>query len=125
MTENTWTIDLVSIADVNARREWYLSTYFAPPERERLRDKPVQTIAGRVALKRALCRLTATLSLSVDLSPCDVVIERREDGAPQINGFANVASTRFAEILEALSVSISHSKTTAAGLALLTDRSLP
>lgn len=118
-------ITAVSIAAVREQLADYLLEYFNPAERNLQQNEPVQSIAGRVALKRAVCALTQAYGPEGTVSPTSVVIDRDNQGAPRVINMPPSLATLLRSDRERLYVSISHSKTTAVGMAILSQRGNP
>jgi phosphopantetheine--protein transferase-like protein len=114
-------LETVLIQEVKRSREAILCTHFTDDERAAFDQLPVQSIAGQLAVKRAVCRLAAALKSALALSCRQVVVLRDQSGAPKI-GSISCADEDFRALLEAeVLVSISHSKTTAIGLAVIAE----
>jgi phosphopantetheinyl transferase (holo-ACP synthase) len=119
----------LAIATVAAERAELEAEHFSPRERDELAGRHVQSLAGRLALKRALCQLLAPEQPGVALAPRDFVIMGSPTGAPVLGPLP--ATLR--DVPEArrgrLFVSITHSKAQAVGLAVqqraLDDRAEP
>jgi phosphopantetheinyl transferase (holo-ACP synthase) len=113
----------VLIADFEAHREEMMSTYFCPKERSVWTNKPARSIAGRIALKSAVCALAQKHFSAKTWSPHDVEIETDPNGAPGVAANSVSDPAFCAALTTEIFVSISHSKTSAAGLAVLATRS--
>jgi phosphopantetheine--protein transferase-like protein len=115
-------IDVVTLADIEDRVDELLRTSFSRTERARFEKRPIQAIAGQIALKTAVCQLARETLGAGHIAPRDIDIAREAGGSPAIRN----ASTPDAAVNEALEsrvrVSISHSRTRAVGLAALARR---
>ncbi len=124
MTGNPRTADsfmeVVPVADIAASAKETLARHFSEAERHRFEGRPARTIAGQVALKIAVCRLART-RLGADLRTPEVAISRTSVGAPVISGVENDDRRVREALLRRVLVSISHSRKSAVGLAVLAD----
>jgi phosphopantetheine--protein transferase-like protein len=107
---------------IQAVRDWeseLMQRCFSPAERQDLACEPLQTIAGRLALKRAICRLAAQRFGASTLQEADVELQRTPNGAPAIVR-VTLSDRALRNILENdLYVSISHSRKSAVGIAVI------
>jgi phosphopantetheinyl transferase (holo-ACP synthase) len=112
-------LETISIAETETRCAELLTSHFTRREQASFKNKPIQSIAGQLALKTAVCRLADELLNAGSTDPRSIEICRDENGAPNIIE----ASTPDREINEIIKneifVSISHSRETAVGLAVL------
>jgi len=108
----------VAIADVASERLKLEAEHFSPAERAALAGRHVQSLAGRLALKRALCDLLGPECVGTRLAPCDFVILETAGGAPALGAVPGALSSAAAGPLGRLFVSISHTKARAVGLAV-------
>ncbi len=76
-------VAVVSIAETTAGREQVEAECFTPVELAELRGRAVQSLAGWLALKRALADLSARLGRD-SATPRDFVLTRAASGAPQL-----------------------------------------
>ena len=103
-------MEAVLLAEIEMHRHTLLKGCFDEAERSGAETLSLPSLAGRVAAKRAVCRL-----LGAPLVPKDVSIEKKRDGAPRIS------SPQIADVL----ISISHTKTAAVGFAARAVRREP
>jgi phosphopantetheinyl transferase (holo-ACP synthase) len=115
-------VETIDIFDVKAHLTFMLAEHFHPSEQERRRQQPVQSIAGRIALKTAVCGLAKKYFPTLCLSQRDVVIDTASDGAPVITDIFTEDEAAAALLKSAVFVSISHSRTRAAGMACIATR---
>jgi phosphopantetheinyl transferase (holo-ACP synthase) len=101
-------IETETIAAVLSRRAAIEAEHFSPAELRALAGRHVQSLAGRLALKRALCRLLGVNGPGARLEPRDFVIAEGPNGAP----------TEPEARRGLLFVSIAHTKAQAVGLAV-------
>jgi phosphopantetheinyl transferase (holo-ACP synthase) len=112
-------VETISIADVEARCAELLACHFTRREQASLKTKPIRSVAGQLALKTAVCRLVDELLNAGSTEPRSIEVHRDENGAPNITK-ASTPNRGINEIIEnELFVSISHSRDTAVGLAVL------
>lgn len=119
----------LTITTVAAKRAELEAAHFSPLERAELAGRHVQSVAGRLALKRALCRLLAPAEAGVTLEPRDFVITDSPTGAPALGPLPPTLLDAPEAQRGRLFVSIAHSKAHAVGLAVqerpLDDRAGP
>ena len=117
------------ITTVAAERDELEAAHFSPRERAELAGRHVQSVAGRLALKRALCELFASVQPGVALSPRDFEITDSPTGAPVLGPLPATLRDAPAARRGRLFVSIAHSKAQAVGLVVqertLDDRAEP
>ena len=99
----TFALETVHIREVTADRGELLAVHFSDAERPVAALLSDQSLAGRTAAKRAICRLQP------DLGPKDIVIDKHENGAPFLSSPNSIR----------IFISISHTKNAALGLAAL------
>ncbi len=80
-------------------------------------QRPIQSIAGRLALKSAVCELVKKHFPDLCLRRQDVIIDATLEGAPKISEIAAGDIEIVARLKSSVWVSISHSRTHAAGMA--------
>ena len=102
----------VSLSEVARDRAGILGESFDASERADLEDQPDRSVAGRLALKRALVDLWGILAPGVPAASRDFVLYRQASGAP---GLRSAPGSVAASTLR---VSISHSPDLAVGLAV-------
>jgi phosphopantetheinyl transferase (holo-ACP synthase) len=100
----------LAIAEVEAERDAIEARDFSPEEIADLGRRRVQSLAGSLALKRALIALWGEAGFA-PVAPRDIELAHRDSGAPQV-----VAAPRG---LPAALVSIAHTRAWAYGLAVL------
>ncbi len=105
----------LNIDEVERAGETYFESAFSLLERKYLASRHVRSTAGWLALKKAVIQLLGDKKKCV-LSKRDITLKCLPDGRPVI------ADIAFAEELSVnLFVSISHTRTTAHGLAVLQE----
>lgn len=104
------TVVSLDIDEVERNRRPLLDAHFSAAERRELAERHVRSTAGRLALKRAVCVL---LQDRLPLAERDIVIRRLPKGPPELAVDLEIAGRLF--------VSISHSRKTAYGLAVLQE----
>jgi hypothetical protein len=102
----------VPLAEVALRRDEVLARSFSPAEAAALQGRADRSVAGRLALKRALADLWPLLLPGSAPQPADFAIASAADGGPVLAAAPGPAALRAS-----VRVSISHSRTTAWGLA--------
>jgi phosphopantetheinyl transferase (holo-ACP synthase) len=107
----TSTVAVVSIADTSADRARIEDACFTPAELDELRGRAVQSLAGWLALKRALVELAVRLGRPAPAER-DFVLSRAPSGAPRL-----VPGHPLADAGDPL-VSISHTRAWAYALAV-------
>jgi phosphopantetheinyl transferase (holo-ACP synthase) len=108
-------LESVAVEAVAADRERIAAADFTPAELEAIAGRRVQTLAGLLALKRALVALYRAAAPARPCRPVDFVLAHRESGAPYV---------ALAPPLPAggpPAVSISHTRGWAYGLAVLPE----
>lgn len=111
-------IETIAIAEVARDRGTLEAEHFSPAEQAALGSRPVQSLAGRLALKRALCQLLGAECSRGQLEPRDFIIGETPGGAPALGPLPTALSSGTASPLGRLFVSISHTKMQAVGLAV-------
>lgn len=107
-------VQAVPIAGIKDRFTETLEHFFSPEEKKFLITRPVQTTAGFVALKQALCLFTEEL-FSQPLAPHDITIRHLANGAPAITALPpELTDSGLRQ--ENLFISISHTRDHAYGL---------
>jgi phosphopantetheinyl transferase (holo-ACP synthase) len=101
----------IDIEEVQRNRDALLDTHFSPEERSELAARHIRSTAGRLALKRAVLGL---LSDSPNLTEKDIVINRLPNNSPLLVSALNPPGNLF--------LSISHTRNTAHGLAVLQEQ---
>ena len=115
---------VVRIAEVRDQAAELLARHFAPEEAAGLAVKPAQSLAGALALKRALVQLFREADPRAEVTERDFHLTHDGDGAPRVIGWPGSARAAVAPC--AVRVSISHSRTTACGVAAYQeDRDVP
>jgi phosphopantetheinyl transferase (holo-ACP synthase) len=111
-------IETETIAAVLSRRAAIEAEHFSPAELRALAGRHVQSLAGRLALKRALCRLLGVNGPGARLEPRDFVIAEGPNGAPMLGRLPAALQTEPEARRGLLFVSIAHTKAQAVGLAV-------
>ncbi len=105
----------VPLADVARDRAAILRQSFDVGEQADLEGRPDRTVAGRLALKRALVDLWVRLAPGVPAAARDFILSREASGAPGLRSVpGSIAPGQ-------VRVSISHSPDLAVGLAVATQ----
>jgi len=104
-------LETLAIAEVEAARDTIEARDFSPAEIADLGRRRVQSLAGFLALKRALVALWRDAGFAAAAAPRDVELAHRASGAPQVAA----APPGLPEAL----VSIAHTRHWAYGLAVL------
>jgi len=103
----------LAVATVEAGRALIVEEHFAPGEIADLGNRRVQSLAGFLALKRALVDLWAGAGTA---APRDFELGHHESGAPRI------VAAPAGVVPESTLISISHTRTWAYGLAAIRER---
>ena len=114
-------LESVEISEVRRERPAILARDFQPIEAEALRAGPARTVAGFVALKRALVALARSLAPGVEASARDFALGHDAGGAPIVTSLPRGVEALLRR--GRLRVSISHTSTTAHGLAAFQEAS--
>jgi phosphopantetheinyl transferase (holo-ACP synthase) len=117
-------IETISISEVEAHLSDMLAECFHPSEQSAWQHKPAQSIAGRIALKAAMCALAKKHFPGLCLAQKDIIIEAASDGAPRIARIFSEDEASAALLKSEVFVSISHSRTKAAGMACIATRDI-
>ena len=102
----------VTLSEVARDRAGILREAFDPSEQAALEGRPDRSVAGRLALKRALVDLWEILVPGVPAASRDFVLDRLPSGAPGLRSAPGPVAW------STVRVSISHSPDLAAGLAV-------
>jgi phosphopantetheinyl transferase (holo-ACP synthase) len=122
MNDNSMTItsflEIVSLAGVKRAKSGIMRRNFSLKETDRMFNAPVQTIAGMIALKRALKKMIAVV-YGASTGAKEIVLSHDKSGAPRLVALPQKAGMPEKKNIR---VSVSHSKTHAYGLAVLQQR---
>lgn len=119
MTEQkilTTVISSIAIAEIEENMDQILLSFFNDNEVKELSKRHVRSTAGWVVLKQSLCKLLKQLQVA-QLTEKDFSLKRTNTGRPYIDDI-NLPSTDKLELLDKLFISISHTRTTAYGMAV-------
>jgi phosphopantetheinyl transferase (holo-ACP synthase) len=105
----------VDLEEVHLNREALLHSCFTEDERIELSRRHVRSTAGRLALKRAVRQIVA---VGVSPSLRDIVLGRGPNGRPVL---LSLGADPAGPLPDGLFVSISHTRNTAYGLAVLQE----
>jgi phosphopantetheine--protein transferase-like protein len=108
-------LETLAVASVEAERRQIEEQHFSPEEIAALASRRHQSLAGSLALKRALAALWADAGCAA-ADPRDFVLFRHESGAPRL------AAAPVGIPLADVSISISHTRQWAYGLAAIGRR---
>ncbi len=112
----TTVITSLDIAEVEDNLTYIHATHFSENEVVELSKRHVRSTAGWLVLKQALCKLLEQMQLA-QLTEKDLSLKRTQSGRPYIEDI-NIPPAKRQELLEKLFVSISHTRTTAYGMAV-------
>ena len=112
----TTVVVAITIEEVEKECEHILSTSFTAAEKNALAPRHIRSTAGWFVLKKALCRLLDQLNIA-HLSELDFSLVRSETGRPCIENI-NIDSIDEKKLTQQLFVSITHTRTTAYGMAV-------
>ena len=101
----------IDIEEVQRDRDALLDTHFSPEERTELATRHVRSTAGRLALKRAVLGLLSDRPI---LTEKDIVLKRLPNNPPLLVSVLDLPGNLF--------LSISHTRNTAHGLAVLQEQ---
>ena len=104
-------LETLQVAAVEAGRERIEEEHFSPAEIAALGSRRAQSVAGALALKRALVRLWAAAGAAATAAPRDFELGHHASGAPRL-----VAAPEGVALADVF-VSISHTRQWAYGLA--------
>ncbi|MCJ7601696.1 MAG: hypothetical protein MUO63_09375 [Desulfobulbaceae bacterium] len=107
----------LDIVEVQCNREAFLDAFFCTEEREELKTRNVRSTAGRLALKRAVLHLLSEGKDRV-LTEKAIVLGRQPNGRPAL---LSAGDRPTGSLSNNLFLSISHTKSTAYGLAVLQE----
>jgi phosphopantetheinyl transferase (holo-ACP synthase) len=107
-------LESASIAETRRTLAVVLARDFSPAEANSLRAGPVQTVAGFLALKRAVIAAARALSPDTELREREVVLRHDASGAPRLLRVPARLEKKVQR--RRLFVSISHTRETAWGL---------
>jgi phosphopantetheinyl transferase (holo-ACP synthase) len=116
-------LESVDVGAAAAARETVLAQHFRQSEVEALAGRHVRSVAGWLAAKRAVLALLGRLLPELRLTERDVVIARGPSGRPVVRRVAELSfqsdSSRIRDFR--ISLSISHTRARAWGLAVLDE----
>jgi phosphopantetheinyl transferase (holo-ACP synthase) len=113
-------LEIVSLAGVKRARSGIIRRNFSPKETDRLNDAPLQSIAGMLALKKALAKMIAAVC-GVRMGGKEIVLSNDKNGGPRLVALPAKSGSGMPDKKD-IRISISHSKTHAYGLAVLKQR---
>ncbi len=109
-------MEMVNIQEIQNNHRYVLDSSFSPEEQLELAKRHIRTTAGILALKKALCILILKATgHTVDQK--ELTITRLTSGKPSLGSWPTSLSASNLQA-EHLFLSISHSRTTAYGLAV-------
>jgi phosphopantetheinyl transferase (holo-ACP synthase) len=114
-------LEIVSLAGVKRAKSGIMRRNFSPKEKGRLINAPHQTIAGMLALKRALKKMIAAVC-GARTGAKEIALSHDKNGAPRLVALAQKAGMPDKKNIR---ISVSHSKTHAYGLAMLQQKEKP
>ncbi len=117
----TSTIQDVSIESCFKNHDEYMEQFFTAEEQKDLHERPEQSVAGILAVKRALILLCSTLHSEGTFTEKSFTITRNSNGAPEIVSFPDFSVDGRHYSKEIFSISISHNRTNAFGLVALQE----
>ncbi|HOE67995.1 MAG TPA: hypothetical protein PLO62_15860 [Candidatus Hydrogenedentes bacterium] len=110
-------VERIAVPDVASRRNSIETQCLTETEIEATANRHVQTVAGFVAVKRALCGVCARLGLG-EWSERDFVLTHTANGAPRIAACPKRLCDENGAPMPGLYISIAHTKQHAYGLAV-------
>lgn len=109
-------MEMVDIQEIQNSYQTVLDSSFSPEEQLELAKRHIRSTAGVLALKKALCGLILeTTDRTVEEK--ELIITRLKSGKPSLVTWPDSLSASSLQI-DNLFLSISHSRTTACGLAV-------
>lgn len=112
----------ISLAEFEDNLDIYIEKHFAEQERIELQQRPEQSIAGILAVKQALVSLCKSLDTQHTFTEKSFVISHKPDGAPVISQLPPCFAGNHQYTKEEFSISISHNRNNAYGLAAVQER---
>lgn len=109
-------LEIVPLAGVKRARSDIMRRNFSPKETNRLNNAPLQSIAGMLALKKALAKMTADVC-GKRMNGKNIVLSIEKNGAPRLVALPAKSGAGMPDKKD-IRISISHSKTHAYGLAV-------
>ena len=113
-------LEIVPLAGVRRARSDIMWRNFSSKETDRLNNAPLQSIAGMIALKKALAKMAAAVC-GVRMSGKEIVLSNDKNGVPRLVALPAKSGAGMPDKKD-IRISISHSKTHAYGLAVLQQR---
>jgi phosphopantetheinyl transferase (holo-ACP synthase) len=110
-------LETVDIAQVKASRADWIARHFDAEEAGQLDGMRDQTLAGFVAVKRALCGVGRE-ALGLHAAASQFHLDREESGAPRLRACVGLDGESAERFARGVHISLSHSRTTAYGLAV-------
>ena len=99
-----------------------LAAFFTDDERHAAAGRRAQSLAGICAVKRALRTLCGSLCPGRTFKEKSFTIGHKDNGAPIVSGFPDFTANNRTYTGEHFSISISHTRTTAYGMAVVEER---
>jgi phosphopantetheinyl transferase (holo-ACP synthase) len=107
---------MVPVAHAKRYRSRWLRRYFTLAEARDLTTRPAQSLAGAVALKRAVKRLIRELAPRRRIGELSIGVGHARDGAPALTRVPAVGTRSGRALLAALHVSVTHTARNAYGV---------
>ncbi len=114
-------LEVVEIDPLRKRREEVLFSSFSKRERDEYAGRSMQSLAGAVALKRAVLCYLGDEAHSPALSERDIELGHSEKGAPRIVTLSGLPAKQAAKTIDRLHISVSHTRTQAYGLVVVQE----
>ncbi len=115
-------LQTVLIEDIKNNKDNIIAQCFTPDDQMKQLNNHVRSTAGRIALKLAICALAKEIFFENNLLPKDVIIEKDDLGAPCLTE-VRMSDSKTAHVIKTeIFLSVSHSRTTAAGIAAISVR---
>ena len=111
----TWAVAEVPLALVREQRNQLRAEHFTPREVAELRRRHLQSTAGALAVKRALCQLVRQLFPGRHFTERDFVLDHNEVGAPVVRELSPTVPIPS----KLLAISLTHTRRRALGLAVV------
>lgn len=108
-------VSSIPIAEVEKQKEMY-QAYFNEQEKSDLNKRHIRSSAGWIAAKHAICKLLGQQNIEISAAK-EIELSREKNGRPVIR---HLKSSRHDvhDLKENIFISISHTKTTAYGMAV-------
>ena len=116
-------IEKISRSEFRRNKNELLAAHFSSFEIEELASRPEQTVAGFLAVKRALALLCESLNTDNSFSEKSFVLSHKKTGAPCIVTFPDFSAKGEKYTKRDIHISVTHNRSNVYGLAAAQEKS--